>query len=46
MVENRMLGRIFEPRRVEVMAGWGKLYSEGEEIGRACSANEGGEKLV
>jgi hypothetical protein len=28
MIENRALGRIFGPKRNEVIRGWGKLHNE------------------
>jgi hypothetical protein len=40
--ENRVLRRIFGPKRDEVTGGWRKLHNEGGEMGRACSTN--GEK--
>jgi hypothetical protein len=44
--ENRVLRRIFGPKRDEVTGGWRKLHyivrvKEGE-MGRACSTNGGG----
>jgi hypothetical protein len=42
--ENRVLRRIFGPKRDEVTGGWRKLLNEefqvkDSEIGRICSAN-------
>ena len=34
--ENRMLRRIFGPRRDEVTTEWRKLHDEENEMGRAC----------
>jgi hypothetical protein len=36
--ENRVLRRIFGPKRDEVAGGWRKLYNE--QLGRACSTIE------
>jgi hypothetical protein len=30
--ENRVLRRIFGPKREEVTGGWGRLYNEGDQI--------------
>jgi hypothetical protein len=40
--ENRVLRRIFGPKRDEVTGGWRKLHNEG----RACSTNGGEEECV
>jgi hypothetical protein len=48
MFENRVLRRIFGPKRDEVTGGCKKLYNElhnlQDEMGRACSMNGGGKR--
>jgi hypothetical protein len=45
--ENRVLRRIFGPKRDEVTGGWRKLHNEEkdqvkeDEMGRACSTHGG-----
>jgi hypothetical protein len=64
VIENRVLRRIFGPRREEVTGDWRKLHNEElhklysspdiirmiqvkeDEMGRACSTNEGDEECI
>jgi hypothetical protein len=41
MFENRVLRRIFGPKRDEVTGGWRKLHDKAkkDEMGGACSTN-------
>jgi hypothetical protein len=43
--ENRVLRRIFGPKRDEVTGDWRKLHSEANEVGGACGTHGRGEKV-
>jgi hypothetical protein len=43
--ENRVLRRIFGPKRDEVTGGWRKLHNE-DEMGWACRTNGGEEECI
>jgi hypothetical protein len=47
--ENKVLRRIFGPKRDEVTRGWRKLHNDQvkeDKMGRACSTNGGEEECI
>ena len=44
--ENRVLRRVFGPKRDEMTGEWRKLHNEELEMGRACGAYGGGERCT